>query len=494
MIKKLLLGFVLIFLSVAPPAYAQKKGLEVYPSFIDVELINPGEEKKLEIYFVNHNSESLNLELVPIDFKQKDEYGGISLIGQEAGTFSYSLSSFLSFESNSLVLAPGEKRKFLVSVKNREDLSPGGHYAAVVAKLVSTGDESESATAIKPSVSSLILLRKVGGERFNLSLSNIDWPKTLFVFSYQSSLVLTFKNEGNVHLTPYGRLDIKDIFGRLIYKAVVNEGSLRVLPETTRRIPVFLTKTALGLPFSVNSISVQGEDSLKKTRYLYKGSFIYVDPAILVLVAVLIYSLKRRAKTQEKMKKKLLIVAVVALLIVLIINFNKENKGTISGNLSKRTQEYVKERKIKGELSWLGVNLNKKGEVEGAKSIQVDRCFSLEIPFSVTEEKNKGECFKIFFTDEPKGTVVVYLRDVDYISIDDDPGVRMRRLDSEKYEEKIKNYNGYEFVIFRVREDSYEKSAFYLADGKLFVLNLIVQTNENLDAEFEQMLSSVKIL
>lgn len=257
--------------------------LEVYPAMVEVVLDRPGEEKLVELTYVNHSRQALNLEIFPIDFKQQDDFGAIGFLGQEAGSYSYSLSSFLSFEGNRLVLDPGEERKFVVLVKDRPDLSPGGHYAAVVARLL-PGQETDGVTKITPSISSLILVRKTGGERFNLSLLDLDWPRRSVVFRYPQTITPRFQNEGNIHLIPYGRLEIRDLFDRLLYKGVVNTSSLRIFPSSRRYIKVDPKPIQASLPLSLNSLTVVGQDSLKKTHYLFQESFIYVHPGLLVFL------------------------------------------------------------------------------------------------------------------------------------------------------------------------------------------------------------------
>lgn len=306
MYKKTVLLFSIVILSqlllLRGPSYAAQKGaLELSPAFLDVVLKTPNEEKKITLDFANQSDKPISLEIFPIDFKQKDEFGTLSFLGQEAGSFSYSLSSFLSFESNRLDLDAHEKKKFSLSVKNRQDLSPGGHYAAVIARLVTPVKSKEGHEIIAPSISSLILLRKEGGERFNLSLTNVDWPTRSVEFTYPNALNLMFQNEGNVHVIPYGTAEVRDPFNRVLYKGYVNTSSLRILPESRRRIVVDLVQVQSGLPLSLNTMRIHGEDSLGKTAYNSTTSFIYLNPYFLfILLLGCGYFLQRRLRRKKK--------------------------------------------------------------------------------------------------------------------------------------------------------------------------------------------------
>ena len=280
--------------------------LEVKPAYVEMVLKKPLEEKDIELTFINHSQDTLKLEIFPIDFKQQDPTGLLSFLGKEASQwYSYSLSSFLSFETNLLLLNPGEEKIFTIKAINREDLSPGGHYAAVVARIISRPQAKRNTSVLSPAVSSLILLRKTGGEKFNLSLLEVDWPKGMFAFNYHKVMELTFQNRGNVHLVPYGRVEIRDIFNRLLYKGVINVNSTRVFPESRRYIEARLKKINPSFPLSINQLEIKGQDSLKKTQFIYRDSFIYFNQLLLVLlifVPLLIYVMLK--KTRKKNEKK----------------------------------------------------------------------------------------------------------------------------------------------------------------------------------------------
>jgi hypothetical protein len=301
MLKIILNLFIVVVFSLIsmPLAAAEKKGsLEISPAFSEVVLDKPDQERKLEITFLNHSDKPLELEMFPIDFKQSGDMGEISFLNQTSGSYSYSLSSFLSLESNQLELKGGEKRVFKVTIRNREDISPGGHYAAVIGKVIDS-EKNPSSAEIAPSLASLIFLRKTGGERFNLSLVDVDFPKEIIKFDYPKTLNLLFQNEGNIHLVPYGRVEIHDIFGRLLYQGVVNSGSAIVFPETKRYIRGDLLLIHKSFPISLNTFKVQGQDSLKKISYTFQETYLYINPVILLGILAIIAILSFLKKTSK---------------------------------------------------------------------------------------------------------------------------------------------------------------------------------------------------
>ena len=272
-----------------------KTGIEVYPAALDIDITAAEPEKEVSIYIVNHNKQPVELELNSIDFRQKDLSGIVQFLGVKSDTYSYSLASFIRLPFTEIELDPGEKKEVPVIITNRQDLSPGGHYAGIIIRQKS--ESAKGKTTVLPSVSSLLFLRKTGGEQFNLSIRDVDWPKDLIQFSYPRKLTLTFQNEGNVHLIPHGRIEIRDMFGRLVSKGIINVSSVYVFPSSRRLIPIEINKLRPSVPLSINTVYIQGNDSLKKTNFLFQESYIYINPVfvfVLLLSSIVVIFLKKR--------------------------------------------------------------------------------------------------------------------------------------------------------------------------------------------------------
>lgn len=272
-----------------------QKGLEVNPAYTEVVLDTPNQEKTVEIKYTNNTDQPLTLNLSPKDFRQNEEGSTYSFVN-DSKNYSYSLSSFLSLESDQIEILPHQSKVFKVKIKNREDISPGGHYAALIAKF--TIDENKSPNTVIPALTSLVLLRKVGGEQFRLILQNVSFPNVPLVINEPERIYLTFRNDGNIHLVPYGRVEITDQFGRLIKKGVINEDSKIVFPESRRDIVARMQDITFELPLSWNSVRVSGNDSLKKVGYTYKKSYLYINPVplfiMILAISIFLWLIKKR--------------------------------------------------------------------------------------------------------------------------------------------------------------------------------------------------------
>lgn len=186
----------------------------------------------------------------------------------------------------------------------------------------------------------------------------------------------------------------------------------------------------------------------------------------------------------------LIVVTVVGFILYLVPKKENDQKGP-----SDRAKEFVKEQQKAGNSEWSNIDLEKAkrpGEITGSQIIDVDGCFTFDLPFPITMQKKIGECSFWFSIDSPKGQVTAYVKKTEIKSLDEDSGVYMRRTNSDKYKELAKNYGAREWLIFKSTSEGYEVSAFDLEGAKLFVLNLVSSTNEDLDAKFFRMLESLK--
>lgn len=283
--------------------YGVENSLTLSPAYIDVVVKEAQEEKEISFYITNNTVKPISLDLFSIDFQQKDELGTIGFLGKDTKDYSYSLSSFLSFKNPNVEIAPGEKEKIDVIIKNREDLTPGSHYAAVVAR---QRIEAGQKPAVSQAISGLVYVTKQGGERYNLSFKKFSYPSSLVSFAYPSTAFLTLQNDGNTYLIPYGTVEIFDMFGRKIQKGTINTSSSRVFPQSIRQIPVYFKEINFSFPISVNTLKIQGRDLMNKTKFSYSEVYVYINPwAILLVVLIPLIIVVYRRVIKKRIRKQI---------------------------------------------------------------------------------------------------------------------------------------------------------------------------------------------
>ncbi len=210
-------------------------GVSVSPSLIQLDLDH--NKPLTKITYTNHTKQDIQLFLSASDFTELEDGYKLSFLSQkDPENYKYRLSSWISFGQNTFVLKPGQSQDVLVLI-NASQLSPGAHYGTILAKIEQgKGDETIQIQGI---LSSLLFVRtSTGTEKESASIQTFTQVENLLGFPANFSL--RFNNTGETTLTPYGLVEIRDVWGNLVAKGTLNQDSLQTLPESVRRydIPV----------------------------------------------------------------------------------------------------------------------------------------------------------------------------------------------------------------------------------------------------------------
>jgi hypothetical protein len=282
-----------------PAAKAQTTGITVTPSIAHLDLATDAPE--YELTYANNTKSEINLVLSVQDFTElEDSYKIDFLTGKDSANYKYSLSSWISFENKNLDLAPGEKKSVKVFIdKNR--ITKGGHYASILAEI--QAPENQQQVNIKAVLSSLLFVRASTGKEieegkidtFEPLRDGIDYPDTY---------ILRFKNSGNVHVIPYGLIQVFDPLGNLVTKGALNDNSLDALPESIRRYDTNVTTYQKILLPGIYTAKIDlhfGKTNQKLSmtiKFFSQGmfNFIKIGLALVIILLVLLYLRKRIIK------------------------------------------------------------------------------------------------------------------------------------------------------------------------------------------------------
>lgn len=248
--KQILFSTVLLWALVLPLERAHaadnQGGLTLSPMFQEISLEKNEQQKDFLVTLTNNTGSLMTLRLSLLDFGSLDESGGVAFLGATNDLEKkYALASWMRPGINTLTLAPGESQKVRVTIENRDTLSPGGHYGALVFKV---GDDTvdpnvSNEIAINQLFSVLVFVKKLGGEIYSLDLKGNEYAKSSI--SLPEEIETRFQNSGNVHVTPRGTVTITDPLGHVVSKGIINEESGLILPETFRTYPAHLRSLAL---------------------------------------------------------------------------------------------------------------------------------------------------------------------------------------------------------------------------------------------------------
>ncbi|MBP9817865.1 hypothetical protein KBC75_03905 [Candidatus Shapirobacteria bacterium] len=281
---------VVLFLMMYPlPAQALDGGIGISPPFSNIVIRESEKQKKIAVKFVNNSNVLISLKLKVVDFGALDEAGGVAFLGfnKENLDKKYSLASWVNLSADYLNIDPKKTVEVEVTILNRESLSPGGHYGAVLATLEQSGVSGEEKVAVNQSYGSLFYVNKEGGEKFGMKFSQLVTSKLWWKLDNQVQLRL--QNSGNVHLIPRGLVVIKDQKNREVARGIINSESAIILPETFRWFKFDLdSEKNLIMPGKyklVVSYRYDGKNEFdnKETSFFYIG----VEGVIFMLVGLI---------------------------------------------------------------------------------------------------------------------------------------------------------------------------------------------------------------
>jgi hypothetical protein len=296
----------------APAARNTSGGISLSPFLQQISVQSSDVNKTFTLTLTNHTDALQELDLKTQDFGSLNDTGGILLAGSKSSySQKYGLASWLSLETDTVVLQPKESHSLTVTVNNRQDLQPGGHYGAVAATVNSLNDQSGNRVVINQQLLSLVLVDKVGGEHYDLKLASMtpngNW------FHFPTVVKLRFQNPGNVHVIPRGLVKLKSPSGRVVAQGIINSESAFILPETFRELYVPLSKVGSAYPLpGLYSIEVDyrydqiNRYAVKQYKLQFIDLGLYMVFAVLMLLVYMFRSrlIKIIKKTVKKLHKK----------------------------------------------------------------------------------------------------------------------------------------------------------------------------------------------
>lgn len=291
---------------------AEGRGYSISPALAPVQVPRAGGNVSYVVEVGNNTSQPQLFRLSVVDFGFLDEQGGVAFLGQPASELEhrYGLASWMKLDRPEVTVAPGSTVKVTATIDNRPSLSPGGHYGAVLATVVSDPSAAAgSKVGIKQVLSSLVLVTKEGDARPDLGVTgqthNGSW------WRIPSQVEVRFGNTGNLHAVPRGVVEVRDLAGRTVARGAINEASSTILPGSFRKYPTKLTDTnSAWLPGRyriVTTYRYDGEEVTERfvTTMWYAGeAVVWIGGLVGALVAVglgiLVWRLRIRGRQHRR--------------------------------------------------------------------------------------------------------------------------------------------------------------------------------------------------
>lgn len=283
--------------------FASEGTFSVEPLFTDIRL-DAEEEQSFSLEVGNTTSDPVVFRISFVDFGSLGESGGIAFLGEGSNLQKrYGLASWLSAEKDVVTVFPQSKETVYLTVRNRESLSPGGHYGAVMFRAEKEGNDDKdnaSVVSVSPNFTALVFVRKTGGEREELNFKDTVVRADMLGVPEKASE--RFQNSGNVHVTPRGIVEVRDMFGRLVRRGILNEESGIILPESYRLYPVALQpldKAVFpGFYMVTATYRFDGQDAFESIPMLRVFSWQLILPWISIFLGI--YFVLRRLLRKKK--------------------------------------------------------------------------------------------------------------------------------------------------------------------------------------------------
>ena len=271
-----LLGLITAFLYI--PVAVSAGSIGVSPAIIDGEVSSPNEEKTTSITITNSFTEpvtlSARLESINLDS------GLLAPTGQAENT----LSQNVIFSTSDITVPANGSSTLAVTLRNTPDLTPGGHYAAL---LLTEKDVGGGSVNFHSAISLGVFFIKRGGERQSIRL--ISFTDDRFIFSLPKTVNLTFLNDGNVHIVPRASVNVTKTGSTSVFsQGVANATSTPVFPSKSLDSKVTLKSLKRAWSPGKYTLHVQtradGIDGFEDST----RSFYYIPPLFLTLVSLVI--------------------------------------------------------------------------------------------------------------------------------------------------------------------------------------------------------------
>ena len=230
------------------------------------------------------------------------------LLGEARGP--YSLKDYLKPEVSNFTLENGERAAVSVDISLPQGLGAGGLYGSVVISAISSNQAS--VTTSNEVAGQVQTVGRVGVLFFVRVDGQVEEIGSLESFTaannkgfYQQGPIdfsILYRNQGNVHLNPYGFITVKNIFGQQVEK--INIEPFFVLPGSVRQIQK-QWPAKLGLGFYKASLALnRGYNNLIETRtinfYVFSWNIIVILTLVLLLLIFIVRILFVRLAVNKK--------------------------------------------------------------------------------------------------------------------------------------------------------------------------------------------------
>jgi hypothetical protein len=288
----------------AQQGIAEGNGFRISPVRQEL-VIEKGQSTTFVIALENVSSDPIRAQAIVNDFlPAADESGNPRLIlDDQEDSPARSLKRLIT-QIPEIDLEPRQRKEISVTVSVPDDARTGGYYGAV-RFAPTTGGGGVSNVNLTASVGTIVLLEVPGDVKKSLAIEEIgvvkDGRAGRFFTTGPINGLLRLKNDGDIHLKPFGKITLKK-GDKIIEEKDFNllEGT-HVLPDSIRRYEIEFSKKQLFGRYTIeaNIAFEQGSGTLPPaavTFYVFPVWFLGLVILGLIGISLIVYVIVRRLR------------------------------------------------------------------------------------------------------------------------------------------------------------------------------------------------------
>lgn len=297
----LLIGSIGVF-PLSAGAQELQRNITIVPPIIK-QTLNPGEKTEGILKVINDSTDTLSFTANVNDFVVDNPNGIPNLLPNNTLSKRFSGASWIGIVPPDFIIAPHGEQVLNYYLQVPLDARPGGHYAAAVYTPTSNVSVKGSGASVQTKMGTLFLITVNG----NINESSMVSRFTGNSFQEYGPVKMTTQiiNNGDLHITPIGKIVVTDIFGKIVDQQKLT--SLDIFP-TASRIYTNTTggKIMIG-PFKATLLASYGRNNnlpLSATFYFWVFPWKIALLMLLVIVALILGIMLWRKRGNKQMTDK----------------------------------------------------------------------------------------------------------------------------------------------------------------------------------------------
>lgn len=191
----------------------------------------PGKTIDTVIKLYNEGNDPINIYSSTALFTAKDETGTPNF---NFSTQPSDLATWIRVPAGPLGIRAGERIEVPISIEIPSNAEPGGHFAGLFFE-TRPPEDAAGQVKVRQKIGTLVIVRVEGNVREGATVEKFAVDNVGSLHRLPIAFVTKVHNTGNVHVRPTGKIQIKNMFGRVVATLTINETEGAVLPNSTRR-------------------------------------------------------------------------------------------------------------------------------------------------------------------------------------------------------------------------------------------------------------------